>query len=184
MISDDIGKFKRADFPAGTTFHDRAELMPVQRELREIRGVSVLLYEQTCATEKRRRRKRGTMQDPKRFAYINPLVCEGCGDCSVESNCLSIEPRETPFGRKRKVNLSTCNKDFSCLNGFCPSFVTIEGGQRRKPAPVALDLDALKEELPVPTAPDLSQPFDLLVAGVGGTGVVTVGALVTMAAHA
>ena len=183
VISDDIGKFKRADFPAGTTFHDRAELMPVQRDLREIRGVSVLLYEQTCATEKRRRRKRGTMEDPKRFAYINPLVCEGCGDCSVESNCLSIEPRETPFGRKRKVNLSTCNKDFSCLNGFCPSFVTIEGGQRRKPAPVALDLDALKEELPVPTAPDLSQPFDLLVAGVGGTGVVTVGALVTMAAH-
>lgn len=183
VVSDDIGKFRRGDFPAGTSFHDRADLMPVQRELREVKGVSVLLYEQVCATEKRRRRKRGTMEDPKRFAYINPLVCEGCGDCSVESNCLSIEPRETVFGRKRRVNLSTCNKDFSCLNGFCPSFVTVEGGQRRKPAPVALDLEALKAGLPVPDAPDLSRPFDLLVAGVGGTGVVTVGALITMAAH-
>ncbi|WP_420394832.1 indolepyruvate ferredoxin oxidoreductase family protein [Nioella sp.] len=183
VVSDDIGKFRRGDFPPGTSFHDRADLMPVQRELREVKGVSVLLYEQTCATEKRRRRKRGKAEDPKRFAYINPLVCEGCGDCSVESNCLSIEPRETVFGRKRKVNLSSCNKDFSCLNGFCPSFVTVEGGARRKPAPVALDLEALKAGLPVPDAPDLSHPFDLLVAGVGGTGVVTVGALITMAAH-
>ena len=183
VVSDDIGKFRRGDFPPGTSFHDRSELMPVQRELRQVEGVSVLLYEQTCATEKRRRRKRGKAEDPKRFAYINPLVCEGCGDCSVESNCLSIEPRETVFGRKRQVNLSSCNKDFSCLNGFCPSFVTIEGGARRKPAPVALDLEALKAGLPVPDAPDLSRPFDLLVAGVGGTGVVTVGALITMAAH-
>ncbi|MGI3186975.1 indolepyruvate ferredoxin oxidoreductase family protein [Nioella aestuarii] len=183
VVSDDIDKFRRSDFPANTSFHDRTDLMPVQRELREVKGVSVLLYEQTCATEKRRRRKRGKMEDPKRFAYINPLVCEGCGDCSVESNCLSIEPRETEFGRKRKVNLSTCNKDFSCLNGFCPSFVTVEGGERRKPAPVALDLEALKAGLPVPAEPSLSRPFDLLVAGVGGTGVVTVGALITMAAH-
>ncbi|WP_071674780.1 indolepyruvate ferredoxin oxidoreductase family protein [Nioella nitratireducens] len=183
LVSDDIGKFRHGEFPAGTTFHDRAELMPVQEELREVQGVSILLYEQTCATEKRRRRKRGTMADPKRFAYINPLVCEGCGDCSVESNCLSIEPRETAFGRKRKVNLSSCNKDFSCLNGFCPSFVTVEGGARRKPAPVALDLETLKADLPVPDTADLSEPFDLLVAGVGGTGVVTVGALITMAAH-
>uniref|UniRef100_UPI000A9357A4 DUF6537 domain-containing protein n=1 Tax=Nioella sediminis TaxID=1912092 RepID=UPI000A9357A4 len=183
VVSDNIGKFRRSDFPAHTSFHDRADLMPVQRELRQVKGVSVLLYEQTCATEKRRRRKRGKAEDPKRFAYINPLVCEGCGDCSVESNCLSIEPRETVFGRKRQVNLSSCNKDFSCLNGFCPSFVTVEGGARRKPAPVALDLEALKAGLPVPDAPDLSRPFDLLVAGVGGTGVVTVGALITMAAH-
>ena len=183
VVSDDIGKFRRGDFPPGTSFHDRADLMPVQRELREVKGVSVLLYEQTCATEKRRRRKRGKMEDPKRFAYINPLVCEGCGDCSVESNCLSIEPRETEFGRKRKVNLSTCNKDFSCLNGFCPSFVTVEGGERRKPVPAALDLEALKAGLPVPAAPDLSRPFNLLIAGVGGTGVVTVGALISMAAH-
>ena len=132
LVSDDAGKFDRAEFPAGTTFHDRAELMPVQRELREVKGVSVLIYEQTCATEKRRRRKRGTMEDPKRFAWINDLVCEGCGDCSVESNCLSVEPRETPLGRKRKINLNSCNKDFSCLNGFCPSFVTVEGATRRK----------------------------------------------------
>src|SRR5690606_32799141 len=112
----------------------------VQRELREVPGVSVLIYDQTCATEKRRRRKRGQMEDPPRFAYINDLVCEGCGDCSVESNCLSVEPRETPFGRKRRINLSTCNKDFSCLNGFCPSFVTVEGAKRRR-KPVA-DIDA------------------------------------------
>ncbi len=183
LVSDDIGKFRHGDFPSGTTFHDRADLMPVQEELREIQGVSILLYEQTCATEKRRRRKRGKMDDPKRFAYINPLVCEGCGDCSLESNCLSIEPRETELGRKRKVNLSSCNKDFSCLNGFCPSFVTVEGGARRKPAPVDLDLEALKAGLPVPEAANLAEPFDLLVAGVGGTGVVTVGALITMAAH-
>ncbi|WP_306047197.1 indolepyruvate ferredoxin oxidoreductase family protein [Nioella sp. MMSF_3534] len=183
VVSDDIGKFRRSDFPAHTSFHDRADLMPVQRELRQVKGVSVLLYEQACATEKRRRRKRGKAEDPKRFAYINPLVCEGCGDCSVESNCLSIEPRETEFGRKRRVNLSSCNKDFSCLGGFCPSFVTVEGGARRKPAPVALELEALKAGLPVPDAPDLFRPFDLLVAGVGGTGVVTVGALITMAAH-
>ena len=104
----------------------------MQRELREIPGVTVLIYEQECATEKRRRRKRGQLADPPKFAYINDLVCEGCGDCSVESNCLSVEPKETPFGRKRQINLSTCNKDFSCVNGFCPSFVTVEGATRRK----------------------------------------------------
>ncbi|MCU9836828.1 indolepyruvate ferredoxin oxidoreductase family protein [Ruegeria sp. WL0004] len=182
LVSDDIAKFDRADFPTGTTFHDRAELMPVQKELREIKGVSVLIYEQTCATEKRRRRKRGKIEDPARFAWINDLVCEGCGDCSVASNCLSVEPRETPLGRKRKINLSSCNKDFSCLNGFCPSFVTVEGATRRKRA-VKLDLEQLESGLPMPTLPALSDPFDLLVTGVGGTGVVTVGALITMAAH-
>ncbi len=183
LVSDDISKFTHADFPAGTSFHDRATLDTVQRELREVPGVSVLIYEQTCATEKRRRRKRGTLDDPKRFAYINDLVCEGCGDCSLESNCLSVEPRETPLGRKRKINLSSCNKDFSCLNGFCPSFVTIEGGQRRKKAGVAPATETLLDGLPTPTLPDLADPFDLLVTGVGGTGVVTVGALITMAAH-
>ncbi|MCE8524916.1 indolepyruvate ferredoxin oxidoreductase family protein [Ruegeria pomeroyi] len=182
LVSDDIEKFSRADFPAGTTFHDRAELMPVQKELREIKGVTVLIYEQTCATEKRRRRKRGKIEDPARFVWINDLVCEGCGDCSVESNCLSVEPRETPLGRKRKINLSSCNKDFSCLNGFCPSFVTVEGATRRKRA-VKLDLEQLESGLPEPSLPALSDPFDLLVTGVGGTGVVTVGALITMAAH-
>ena len=183
LVSDDIEKFDAADFPPGTTFDDRAALDTVQRELRETEGVTVLIYEQTCATEKRRRRKRGLMEDPDTFAYINDLVCEGCGDCSVESNCLSVEPKETEFGRKRKINLSSCNKDFSCLDGFCPSFVTVSGAKRRKPAPAGIDIEALKSNLPVPMVPDLSQPFDLMVAGVGGTGVVTLGALVTMAAH-
>ncbi len=183
LVSDDIDKFSRADFPVGTTFHDRAEMDLVQRELRDIKGVTILIYEQTCATEKRRRRKRGTLEDPKKFAFINDLVCEGCGDCSVESNCLSVEPKETVFGRKRKINLSSCNKDFSCLNGFCPSFVTIEGGARRKKRPAGLDRAALLAQLPAPDLPSLDKPFDLLVTGVGGTGVVTVGALITMAAH-
>ncbi len=183
LVSDQPEKFRLADFPTGTTIHHRKELDPVQRELRQVEGVSVMIYEQTCATEKRRRRKRGTLEDPARFAFINPLVCEGCGDCSVESNCLSIEPMETECGRKRQVNLSTCNKDFSCLQGFCPSFVTIEGGQRRKKQGVAMDLAATLQSLPLPRANSLETPFDLLVTGVGGTGVVTVGALITMAAH-
>lgn len=183
LISDDIAKFTRADFPTGTTFHDRSALDVVQRELRDIPGVSVLIYEQTCATEKRRRRKRGTLQDPPQFAVINDLVCEGCGDCSVQSNCLSVEPKDTEFGRKRKINLNSCNKDFSCLNGFCPSFVTVTGATRRKQETADLDIAALTGDLPVPVIHDLRDPFDLLVTGVGGTGVVTVGALITMAAH-
>jgi indolepyruvate ferredoxin oxidoreductase len=183
LISDDPAKFAVPDFPPGVTIHPREELDTVQRELREIEGVTVLIYEQTCATEKRRRRKRGQMPDPARFAYINDLVCEGCGDCSVESNCLSVEPKETPFGRKRKINLSTCNKDFSCLNGFCPSFVAVEGGKRR--AKAASDIDPLTRAatLPLPALPLLDRPYDLLVTGVGGTGVITVGALIAMAAH-
>ncbi|MDA7966372.1 indolepyruvate ferredoxin oxidoreductase family protein [Ruegeria sp.] len=182
LVSDDISKFRHSDFPQRTTFHDRAEMDALQRELRDIPGVTVLIYEQTCATEKRRRRKRGTMEDPDRFVWINDLVCEGCGDCSVASNCLSVEPRETPLGRKRKINLSTCNKDFSCLNGFCPSFVTVEGAKRRKQG-AELDLTALEADLQLPALLALDQPYDLLVTGVGGTGVVTVGALITMAAH-
>lgn len=183
LVSDDIGKFSRSDFPMGTTFHDRSALDAVQRELRDIPGVTVLIYEQTCATEKRRRRKRGTLDDPKKFAVINDLVCEGCGDCSIESNCLSVEPKDTVFGRKRKINLSSCNKDFSCLNGFCPSFVTVEGATRRKKQPLDLNVTKLIADLPTPEVAALDKPFDLLVTGVGGTGVVTVGALVTMAAH-
>ena len=183
LVSDDIRKFSRGDFPDGTTLHDRAEMDSVQRELREVSGVSVLIYEQTCATEKRRRRKRGKLDDPKRFVMINDLVCEGCGDCSVESNCLSVEPKETPFGRKRKINLSSCNKDYSCLNGFCPSFVTVEGAERKKKQPKGLDTATLTEGLPLPDLKPLDAPYDLLATGVGGTGVVTVGALITMAAH-
>ncbi len=183
LVSDHPEKFRLSDFPNGTTLHHRSALDPLQRELRGVPGVSLLIYEQTCATEKRRRRKRGTLEDPARFAFINPLVCEGCGDCSIESNCLSIEPLETEFGRKRQVNLSTCNKDFSCLQGFCPSFVTVEGGQRRKKQGASLDLEATLQSLPLPRPAKLERPFDLLVTGVGGTGVVTVGALITMAAH-
>ncbi|SHJ30359.1 indolepyruvate ferredoxin oxidoreductase [Shimia gijangensis] len=183
LVSDDISKFSHGDFPAGTMFRPREELDAVQRELREVKGVSVLIYEQTCATEKRRRRKRGTLIDPKKFAVINPLVCEGCGDCSVESNCLSVEPLETKFGTKRKINLSNCNKDFSCLNGFCPSFVTVEGAERRKKDGADLDVASLVAGVAQPMLPTLTKPFDLLVTGVGGTGVVTVGALITMAAH-
>ena len=183
LVSDVIDKFDRADFPQGTSFHSREDMDIVQRDLREVKGVSVLIYEQTCATEKRRRRKRGQMEDPKRFAFINPAVCEGCGDCSLESNCLSIEPLETELGRKRKINLSSCNKDFSCLNGFCPSFVTLEGAVRRKKTGAEVDIDALLSDITPPVLPKLQTPFDLLVTGVGGTGVITVGALITMAAH-
>ncbi|GLS31200.1 indolepyruvate ferredoxin oxidoreductase [Mesorhizobium albiziae] len=182
LVSDDPDKFDRAELPKGVTIHHRRDLDPVQRELREVPGVSVLIYEQACATEKRRRRKRGTLEDPKRFAFINELVCEGCGDCSVESNCLSVEPKETPFGRKRKINLSSCNKDFSCLNGFCPSFVTVEGATRRKKASGSGYADKARG-LPNPALHSLDKPYDLLVTGVGGTGVITVGAVITMAAH-
>ncbi|MEQ6250228.1 indolepyruvate ferredoxin oxidoreductase family protein [Sulfitobacter sp. HNIBRBA3233] len=183
IVSDDIGKFNRSDFPSGTSFHDRADLDPLQRALRDVPGVSVMIYEQTCATEKRRRRKRGTLEDPKRFAVINPAVCEGCGDCSVESNCLSVEPVETEFGTKRKINQSSCKKDFSCLNGFCPSFVTVEGAERRKKTALDVDWSARAAALPRPQLADLGEPHDLLVGGVGGTGVVTVGAIISMAAH-
>jgi indolepyruvate ferredoxin oxidoreductase len=183
LVSDQPEKFTAAGLPRGVTIHHRRELDAVQRELREIKGVSVLIYEQACATEKRRRRKRGTMVDPQRFAVINDLVCEGCGDCSVASNCLSVEPKETPFGRKRQINLSNCNKDFSCLDGFCPSFVTVEGATRRKRQASAEDFVGRAATLPEPALPLLDKPYDLLVTGVGGTGVVTIGALIAMAAH-
>lgn len=183
LVSDQPEKFSPTGLPHGVTIHHRRELDAVQRELREIKGVSVLIYEQACATEKRRRRKRGTMIDPQRFAVINDLVCEGCGDCSVASNCLSVEPKETPFGRKRQINLSNCNKDFSCLDGFCPSFVTVEGATRRKRQASAEDFAGRAAVLPRPAPPTLDKPYDLLITGVGGTGVVTVGALIAMAAH-
>ncbi|MFP4404156.1 indolepyruvate ferredoxin oxidoreductase family protein [Rhodosalinus sp.] len=183
LVSDAPEKFDPSEFPRGVTIHHRRDLDAVQRDLREVPGVSVLIYEQMCATEKRRKRKRGQIEDPKRFVMINELVCEGCGDCSVESNCLSVEPLETEFGRKRQINQSTCNKDFSCLNGFCPSFVTVEGATRRRKQGAGLDPVALTADLPAPEMPELREPYDLLVTGVGGTGVVTVGALITMAAH-
>jgi indolepyruvate ferredoxin oxidoreductase len=185
LVSDEPQQFAPSDFPAGTTIHHRRDLDAVQRELREIPGVSVLIYAQTCATEKRRRRKRGLLEDPKKFAVINDLVCEGCGDCSVESNCLSVVPKETPFGRKRQIDQNNCNKDFSCVNGFCPSFITVEGGEIQARAGIAVDNEYSKilASLPDPEATPIEDCFDLLVTGVGGTGVVTVGQLITMAAH-
>jgi indolepyruvate ferredoxin oxidoreductase len=183
IVSDTPEKFAHGEYPDNTSFNHRRDLDTVQRELRDIPGVTVLIYEQTCATEKRRKRKRGQMEDPAKFVMINDLVCEGCGDCSLESNCLSVEPKKTEFGIKRKINQSTCNKDYSCLNGFCPSFVTIEGGKRRKKSGAKFDIEAMANALALPDLPPLSKPFDLLVTGVGGTGVVTVGALISMAAH-
>jgi indolepyruvate ferredoxin oxidoreductase len=188
VVSDEPEKYDghHGLFPKGTTFHHRRELDTVQRELRETEGVTVLIYDQTCAAEKRRRRKKGQFPDPDKRLFINEEVCEGCGDCGVQSNCLSVEPVETSLGRKRRIDQSSCNKDFSCVNGFCPSFVTIEGGKLRKAAGAAFDEAALAsrvDALATP-APKLdAAPFDILVTGVGGTGVVTVGALISMAAH-
>jgi indolepyruvate ferredoxin oxidoreductase len=185
LVSDEPEQFDQNDYPGGTTIHHRRDLDAVQRELRDIPGVSILIYAQTCATEKRRRRKRGKLEDPNKFVVINELVCEGCGDCSVESNCLSVIPKETPFGRKRQIDQSSCNKDYSCVNGFCPSFVTVEGGERQKrdgtgtPEVLAQAL----AKVPEPEHTEIDDCYDLLVTGIGGTGVVTVGQLITMAAH-
>ena len=185
VVSDEPEQFDAADFPKGITFSHRRDLDTVQRELREIPGVTILIYAQTCATEKRRRRKRGKLVDPNKFVVINDLVCEGCGDCSIESNCLSVIPKETPFGRKRQIDLNNCNKDYSCVNGFCPSFVTVEGGERmqRDGLSCADDLETALATLPEPEKDTIKGCYDLLVTGVGGTGVVTVGQLITMAAH-
>jgi len=155
----------------------------VQRELREIKGVSALIYDQTCAAEKRRRRKRNEYPDPAKQVVINEEVCEGCGDCSVQSNCLSIEPLETDLGRKRKINHSTCNKDFSCVNGFCPSFVTVEGGRLKQPVKAMVSSVSNSTALPTPNIPSAANPYGILVTGIGGTGVVTVGQILAMAAH-
>jgi len=183
LVSDEPENFDPSGLPPGTTISHRRDLDAIQRELREIPGVTILIYAQTCATEKRRRRKRGLMADPNRFVVINDLVCEGCGDCSVESNCLSVIPKETPFGRKRQIDQNSCNKDYSCLNGFCPSFVTVEGGERRKAQTMVPLPGEILDQIGTPALPNLDDAYDLLVTGVGGTGVVTVGALITMAAH-
>ena len=185
LVSDEPELFAASEFPPNMTISHRREMDAVQRELRDIPGVTILIYAQTCAIEKRRRRKRGTLSDPKKFVVINELVCEGCGDCSVESNCLSIIPKETPFGRKRQIDQNNCNKDFSCINGFCPSFVTVEGDVERQKSPLKMEksVEQLATSLPEPELPQLGSCYDLLITGVGGTGVVTVGALITMAAH-
>ena len=170
-----------ADIPHVPMRH-RDELDAIQCDLRASLGVTALIYDQTCAAEKRRRRKRGLYPDPARRVFINETVCEGCGDCGYVSNCMSIVPVETEFGRKRQIDQSSCNKDYSCLNGFCPSFVTIEGGKLRKGKAVAAD-ESMFDELPMPVLPALNEPFGIMVTGVGGTGVVTIGALIGMGAH-
>jgi len=182
VVSDEPNKYpSNIEWPKGTTFHHRDDLDFIQKSMRVIEGVSVLIFDQTCAAEKRRRRKRGTFPDPAKRVMINDLVCEGCGDCSVKSNCISVEPLETEFGRKRSINQSSCNKDFSCVNGFCPSFVTIEGGALRKPAKSSKDDPAAGLSMPV--IKEINQPYRILITGIGGTGVVTIGALMSMAAH-
>jgi len=185
VVSDEPEKYPiGADFAQGVTVHHRDDLDRLQKEMREIKGVTAIVYDQTCAAEKRRRRKRGIMVDPPKRAFINDLVCEGCGDCGVKSNCLSVVPLETEFGRKRAIDQSSCNKDMSCVNGFCPSFVTVHGGGVRKPEKLKPTGDGASfAELPMPALPTLEQPYGILVTGVGGTGVVTIGALLGMAAH-
>jgi indolepyruvate ferredoxin oxidoreductase len=183
IVTDEPDKYTpNVGLAPGITVHHRDQLDDVQRELREIEGTTILIYDQTCATEKRRRRKRGAYPDPAKRVVINEAVCEGCGDCSVQSNCLSVEPLETEYGTKRQINQSTCNKDYSCLKGFCPSFVTVEGGQLRKPAATGVASDTMPP-VPAPDVPAIGQPYGVLVTGVGGTGVVTIGALLGMAAH-
>ena len=185
VVSDDIKKYKNFSqpFATGVTLHDRANLMDVQENFKNLPGVTAIIYDQTCAAEKRRRRKRKLMEDPNRRIFINDAVCEGCGDCGKKSNCLSIVPKETVWGRKRAIDQSSCNKDFSCVNGFCPSFVSVIGGRLRKP-----DLPTFSDELfstlPTPYIfPLQNKPFNLFITGVGGTGVVTIGSLLGMAAH-
>jgi indolepyruvate ferredoxin oxidoreductase len=166
-------------FPAGMRMHERAELMVVQKEFEQVEGVSAIIYIQTCAAEKRRRRKKGLFPDPDQRVFINSDVCEGCGDCGVQSNCVSIVPKETELGRKRAIDQSSCNKDFSCVKGFCPSFLTIEGAKIRKEPTAALDLP----DLPTPELPSINGTHNVVITGVGGTGVVTIGAVLAQAAQ-
>ena len=182
VVTDDLAKYQGVRFADGVPVKHRAEMEAVQLELREYPGVSVIVYEQPCATERRRLRKQGKWEDPPKRTFINSAVCEGCGDCGKVSGCLSVEPLETEFGRKRKINQSSCNKDFSCVEGFCPSFVTVHGGSLRKPdKQPGRVLEAF--DVPQPALPALSRPFNVLVGGIGGTGVVTIGQVLAMAAY-
>ncbi len=182
VVSDEPENFALGDLPQGTIIEHRENLDSVQRTLRELTGCNAIVYAQTCAAEKRRRRKRGLMPDPAKRVIINSDVCEGCGDCSIQSNCVSIEPLDTPMGRKRQINQSSCNKDFSCVQGFCPSFVTVEGGSLKQLAKPTVDV--LQEVLEMPVVPVLTDtPWNIAITGVGGTGVLTIGALMGMAAH-
>ena len=181
LVTDAPDAYTAGELAPGVTIRHRDDLDDVMRELREVPGCTAILYVQTCAAEKRRRRKRGTMEDPDKRVIINPAVCEGCGDCSVQSNCVAVEPLETAMGRKRRINQSSCNKDFSCVKGFCPSFVTVTGAGLRRSDATGID----PMSLPAPVAPidDLSRPCNIAITGVGGTGVLTIGAVLGMAAH-
>jgi indolepyruvate ferredoxin oxidoreductase len=182
VVTDEPDKYPSdIEWPKGLTIHHRDDLIAVQKELAEVPGVTVLIYDQTCAAEKRRRRKRHTFPDPDKRVIINELVCEGCGDCGVQSNCVSVQPLETEWGRKRLIDQSSCNKDFSCVKGFCPSFVTVHGAKLKKGVGVAADHDL--PALPDPKLPAIDQTYNIIVTGVGGTGVVTIGGILGMAAH-
>jgi indolepyruvate ferredoxin oxidoreductase len=181
LVSENPDVYPAGDIAPGTKTAHRDDLDAVMKTCREIKGASAIVFVQTCAAEKRRRRKRGIMEDPKRRVLINPAVCEGCGDCSVQSNCISVEPLETEMGRKRTINQSSCNKDYSCLKGFCPSFVTVDGGKLRARAPAGVG--AIGELSEPASRPTLDRPYNVAVGGVGGTGVLTIGALLGMAAH-
>ena len=182
VVTDEPDKYASGtDWPPGLTIHHRDDLIEVQKELAAIPGVTVMIYDQTCAAEKRRRRKRHTFPDPDKRVIINELVCEGCGDCGVKSNCVSVQPLETEWGRKRTIDQSSCNKDFSCVKGFCPSFVTVHGAKLKKGKGVAADRDL--PVLPDPQLPAIEQTYNIIVTGVGGTGIVTIGGILGMAAH-
>jgi indolepyruvate ferredoxin oxidoreductase len=183
LVTDDVERYIDVTLPTMVTIHDRRDLDAVQKELRTITGTSVIIYEQTCAAEKRRRRKKGLLEDPAKFLFINDAVCEGCGDCGVASNCVSLQPLETEFGRKRTIDQSSCNKDYSCVNGFCPSFVTVTGGKIRKSKTGATALTDDFGDLPTPKLKASATPYNILLNGIGGTGVIAVGSLIGMAAH-
>ena len=182
LVSDEPEKYDKSLIAHGVNIQHRDYLEDVQKHLRDTPGCTAIIYDQTCANEKRRRRKRGMMEDPKKWAFINPLVCEGCGDCSDQSNCMSVEPLETEFGRKRQINQSTCNKDYSCTDGFCPSFVTVHGGALKKPD-VYTPSTGAQSPLPDPKIEKLQDVYNIAITGVGGTGVLTIGAILGMAAH-
>jgi len=182
VISDEPDKYPiGSHFAPGVTFHHRDDFDQLQKDIRQVKGVSVMIYDQTCAAEKRRRRKRGLYPDPMRRIFINPEVCEGCGDCGEQSNCVSIIPVETELGRKRAIDQSSCNKDYTCVNGFCPSFVSIEGVDVKKPKGRVVKTPF--PELPEPVTADCAKPYSIIINGIGGTGVVTIGAVLAMAAH-
>jgi indolepyruvate ferredoxin oxidoreductase len=182
VVTDEPDKYPSdVEWPKGLTIHHRDDLIAVQKDLAAVEGVTVLIYDQTCAAEKRRRRKRHTFPDPDKRVIINELVCEGCGDCGVQSNCVSVQPLETEWGRKRLIDQSSCNKDFSCVKGFCPSFVTVHGAKLKKGVGVAADHDL--PALPDPKLPAIEATYNIIVTGVGGTGVVTIGGILGMAAH-